>query len=711
MTELDAYERRLERAFARYVEGIPVEVDAAVLTDEIAAAHEHRRIAGWRIGTGGLSLTPGARRAAWVLVAVCLLAVMAIGLALVGAELHREPLPPQRGLAPTDIETLQPDGWAYEQTMADGRGMVWAAGAGHVLRLDPSTGAVRTWTVHDDAMFAAFQRLGPLGSPTRDGGVWLAVERTARRLDGDGIAEVVSAPFEIGALAQGSDGTLWATGTGDARGVYRRDGSAWTEVPGWDAAADPGAIAADERGGAWVAALGPGGTPAGLAHFDGVSWRKWGIDAIPAPPGVIPPLAGSLSAITPTPDGSVWLVTERWSEGAGNRTLLRFDGSSWTEFGSEVVGFDPSDVSIGPNGIVWAAGELPASDGVRVARFDGELWTSWGPGDGLPGFGVGGNGPTVAAVKGAVYAGTGSGLYRLGDRWERAWPAAQEGPAEAGTLVAISRDEAWAGDWSGSGVWHYQQGRWASASAGLPADAIVFDLARAPDGRMWAATEKGVAVLDDNRWTVVDERWSRGLAFAADGTVWVGGHGDEGGIRMVRPTADGWAASSVTTTGLPRTVVGHLAIGRDGTVWADDSDWATPPGLVRFDGTAWKPVDVLPRASSFGVEQVIVVAPDGDVWVQLGEGTKAVARFDGTAWRIYRAAEGLPGDPGWLDLGPDGQPWVSGSEGLARFDGERWVGVRDGPEISWPARFSVAPDRTVWLTGPSMVGRIETTSP
>jgi hypothetical protein len=250
-----------------------------------------------------------------------------------------------------------------------------------------------------------------------------------------------------------------------------------------------------------------------------------------------------------------------------------------------------------------------------------------------------------------------------------------------------------------------------NASAGLP-DAIVFDLARAPDGRVWAATEAGVAVLEVDRWTVVDDRWSRGLAFAPDGTVWVGGRVDAGGIRTLREAAGGWAVASVTAEGLGRPgVVNLLAAGRDGVVWAARSDWSTPPSLARFDGTVWQAMDPGPQATMFGVEPVIVVAADGSVWAQLGGDTKAVARFDGASWTVYRAADGLPGDPGWLALGPEGQPWVSGSEGLARFDGERWVAVESEIALLWPERFSVAPDGTAWVTGPSMVGRIRTAAP
>ena len=708
MTELSVFEGRLERAFARYVEGLPVQVDAVAVTEAIAAAGERRgRIGSWDIGVGAVEWTPAARRAAWVLVLAGLLAILAIGLALVGAGPRRELTRRPQGRVPTGIEVLQPAGWDYSLATVDRTGAVWATGVGHLLRLDPATGNVRTWTIADDASFGSSSQI----VAARGGGVWLIESSSLRWFDGESFRDVVTAPFTIIGAAEAPDGSLWATAFDKERGVYRWDGSTWTGIPGWGPGAEPSVIGVDRAGRPWVAGWTyPGPAPAGLWRLDEGTWATIDPDAVPAPAGVTPPLAGVVEAIAPDPDNGVWVITNRGGGGLSVRSILRFDGSSWTEYGSEVVGFEPSSVSIGPGGTVWAAGELPGSDGVRIARFDGQRWTSWGPDDGLPGFQPAGNSASVAAGNAGVFVGTGSGLYRLaGSRWERVWPVTQEGPAQADAMLAVSRDEAWAGDWSGSGVWHFVGGQWINVSAGLPAGAIVFDLARAPGGRLWAATEKGVATLDDDRWTVVDGRWSRGLAFAADGAIWVGGHGVDGGIRVMRPAAGGWTVASVTTAGLPRTAVSNLAIGRAGTVWAVDFDYGTQ-GLARFDGTTWTTVDPVPGAWGFGVEQLLVVAADGDVWAQLGGGAETVARFNGSTWTTYKAADGLPGNPAWLALGPDGRPWVSGSDGLVRFDGERWLPVWGDPVLPWTGRFAVAPDGTVWVTGPSMVARITTTS-
>jgi hypothetical protein len=419
-----------------------------------------------------------------------------------------------------------------------------------------------------------------------------------------------------------------------------------------------------------------------------------------------------------------------------SRSVLRLADDAWTEFGSETIGLDAASLAAAPDGTIWAAGERwPESDGVRVARFDGHAWRSWGPADGLPGFRGAGNSASVAPTGRGVFVGTGSGIFRLaGDRWTRAWPRVQAGPAQASTLVAVSGSEAWAGDWApdaaGPGVWHLSRGRWTAISDGLPAGVLVFDLARAPDGRLWAATDAGLAVLRHGRWTIVDGRWCRGLAFDPDGTVWAGGHWNEGGLRTVRPTGDGgWTVSSVTTAGLILKDVAALAIDRAGTAWAITygffNGWFRQ-GLARFDGTTWEAVDPLagtgdvrtadpsgllsPGGPSYSVEQ-LVSAADG-IWVRttsFAGGSGALSHFDGATWTVYQGTDGL--DPAWIAVGPDGSAWVSGSTGLARFDETRWVIVHGGALLGYGDRFVVAPDGTVWTTGPSMVGRFQATSP
>jgi putative multiple sugar transport system substrate-binding protein len=87
MTERDVFERRLEAAVREFVEAAPTRIDAARLTDSLATSVPRVRrlvpLFGWRLPNLG---------AAWVLMVVGLLALLAMGLIATGA-LRDDPAP------------------------------------------------------------------------------------------------------------------------------------------------------------------------------------------------------------------------------------------------------------------------------------------------------------------------------------------------------------------------------------------------------------------------------------------------------------------------------------------------------------------------------------------------------------------------------------------------------------------------------------------
>jgi hypothetical protein len=91
MSERDAFEQRLETAVREYVASAPTQVDAARLTDSLAAnvprVRRLVRVPALRLPTLGV---------AWILVVGALLALMGIGLIASGAleDLHLLPAPP-----------------------------------------------------------------------------------------------------------------------------------------------------------------------------------------------------------------------------------------------------------------------------------------------------------------------------------------------------------------------------------------------------------------------------------------------------------------------------------------------------------------------------------------------------------------------------------------------------------------------------------------
>lgn len=218
----------------------------------------------------------------------------------------------------------------------------------------------------------------------------------------------------------------------------------------------------------------------------------------------------------------------------------------------------------------------------------------------------------------------------------------------------------------------------------------VNDLALAPTGDLWAATAGGLV-----RWDVatgsfeiftdgdgIPGRGVTNVAVGPDGTVWV--LADHGIGRY-----DGsWQVFSEENTPELAGQLGAVAVDRDGVIWAAV---ASEP-LARFDG-AWSSVMAPdgPGRSVIG-PYGLAVGRDGTLWVGTHGGD--VFAFDGSEWRHFTDADGVP-DRAWhVGVAPDGAVWawdeghytspdleeyVPGT-GFARFDGTAWTTytVEDG---------------------------------
>jgi hypothetical protein len=365
-------------------------------------------------------------------------------------------------------------------------------------------------------------------------------------------------------------------------------------------------------------------------------------------------------------------------------------------------------------GTAWVAflanGEAGVTK-VHVARFDGRAWTP-GPTDGLPGDTYADSYAAWVTTTGDdVYVVASSGLYRLQEaRWIRVWPTAVE-PGAVRSLLAVSRDEAWAG--TSTGVFHYLDGSWVyDQPAGLTGAASGLEFAAGPNGRLWAGGYFGLVVRDGDRWTNVPgvENPSP-LAVGPDGTLWVvGSHAPADQLEVFSVPSGGRRISPDPIEPSPLGWISALAVGRDGTLWAGSNDFLGfgQAGLARFDGRRWE--RVRPRGAVDTPVTAIAAAPNGDIWVRFSEWSAgSVARFDGTSWTEYGPDDGLVGLGQTLiagmAVGPDGTVWVTTLTGLARFDGQRWT-VRD--EAMEFDQVSVAADGTVWAIGTGGILRIVT---
>jgi hypothetical protein len=691
MAEHDIFERRLRAALVRHVDGGPTDFDALGFARAVAAKEPRRH------GLDALRWASPARTLAWAALLALLLVALGASLLVIGA-LRPAPSPALHdvSLVPTGIDVLTPDSGAYGRTVVDGEGKIWAPEVGRLVQFDPASGSARTWTVADDAEFG----MSAIAAPARAGGVWLIDGRMLRLFDGTMFRMVVEAPVDIAVATVAPDGSLWVA-TIDGR-VVHWTGSSWTSLdpgrPNADAAIS--AIAVDAAGRPWIGwtqfPVPPG---AGwVSRYDGSAWTTFdGQDASP--------LGSSVSEIVQFPDGTVWVA----SDGG----VARFDGSSWTAVAA-TPGADASATSVaaGPDGAAWAGG----GGALLAKRFDGQSWTSYWPPGGVSMYPY--RSAWVMAVKEGLYLGTGAGILRLADdRWERAWPPTT--PRDVSTLLAISRDELWAGRYIGSesgdsGLWHWQGGHWTNepVDPAHPA-ATTAAMAIAPDGTVWAAGDAGVAYRGEGHWTIVDPTPASAIAFDDGGTTWVAAVG----VASVSPDVwalrfDGtrWVRSAIDGCPLPQGTP-SLAVDRSGSLWVGVVGWWDGGGLARFDGRSWE----FPDAATVGAT-VLGNSRDGATWInasypfvpslanpaETGPDPIRPIRIDGEEQTVVEMPDGNRG-MGVL-LAPDGTLWAATDRGPARYDGQRWTFPYEGKVPAWMGVDHVATDGTLYGSiGPTIV--------
>ena len=615
-----------------------------------------------------------------------------------------------RPLAATGFETLTPWTGADGAVVADAQVGFWAFGSGRLARLDASGTMTASWTFADDPIFGASGIV-----PARGGGVWLMGGPTIAWFDGERFRDVIVAPIppsgmsSVVDVAEASDGTLWAAVNGNWAAtseppegrVFHWDGQRWSDVCGPGTGNELSHVAVDAAGGVWVA---PGDATVDVSYFDGSTWSvppsdpAWLKD--PARPNAW------TSGLVAADDGSVWRA-------AGG--LAHFNGKAWTAVRSKAVDLSgTAALAVASDGTVWAAtgslklpGDVDSHTGIVLARFSGRSWTVYGTAQGLPAPEPS-NWATITAVaasRDVVVVATRDGFYRLsGDRWVRSGPTPEAaGLAWPVALLAVSSDEAWTASWD-AGLWHLRNGTWTGVPiAGWKPPLRVFGVARAPDGTLAVATDRGAAVLSKGRWTVLEEREAHAITFARDGAIWVAEQASEGTETTVvsfRFDGRAWARTAlpiVAAAGWTQ----ELVAAPGGELWLLSRGWGA--SLERFDGTRWvhqSPLD--------GYVAGLAVAPNGDLWA-VGTGGDppdwAVAHHDGATWAVDRTSDDLA-EQGYVRgfaIAPDGGLWVSTDRGLARFDGQRWSLRFTGYGLN---ALSFAPDGTLWAVGPSGVGRL-----
>jgi hypothetical protein len=270
---------------------------------------------------------------------------------------------------------------------------------------------------------------------------------------------------------------------------------------------------------------------------------------------------------------------------------------------------------------------------------------------------------------------------------------------------------------------------------GRPLGGSVVDVTS--DGTLWVTTPRStIASFDGEAWTeraTLDATaWVVGIATTPDGTAWATtvdssqcpGNTSTPSCRqalLVRMDATGTSAGH----GWDETEAGRLSVHKpmvspDGNLWlVDDGDATTETCSVdafhRYDGTAWRVIDVPEGLSIAGPGESFGFGPDGTLWAATGrsrsdggclDANHGLARLDESGWSVFTESEGVRpwggqgayGMSDHLQVAPDGGVWVAGAgwdgcHGVARFDGASWMPYLEGYCVDG---LDITPEGTVW---------------
>jgi ligand-binding sensor domain-containing protein len=231
-----------------------------------------------------------------------------------------------------------------------------------------------------------------------------------------------------------------------------------------------------------------------------------------------------------------------------------------------------------------------------------------------------------------------------------------------------------------------------SSANGLPGDNVQA-LKVAPDGVLWMGAGCKVAYLDGQGWQVVNPGCEimytvLDMAFTPDGAVWVATP-----FRLARFDGQTWTYYDKMLNNLAAAPNGDLLLWGSGWQGLQNSFF-----VGRFDGADWATFDMLELHQA--APHKMVVTPDGLAWGATGQ--RGVACFDGQAWKFYTTADGLPSDAVKnLAVAPDGAVWAITDQGVARFDGQKWLLLDGVPGSAYDLAF--APDGSAWFLLPGGV--------
>jgi ligand-binding sensor domain-containing protein len=332
-----------------------------------------------------------------------------------------------------------------------------------------------------------------------------------------------------------------------------------------------------------------------------------------------------------------------------------------------------------------------------LALFDGEAWTLLTSADGLP------SDEVISA------------LLVDDSLWVSSDPALARVDLETGSVETIPQGGVQAMHHAASGeVWFGGMGRvlrfspdrgdWQEfeAAPGSIPPRLVTEIVEDERGLWFGTYGGGVTLYDGNRWETwttdddVGGNWIEAIRQDGDGVLWFSHPGS--GLSRYDPGDGTWqvfgqAEGATDWPSLPD-------IDSDGNLWIGESE-----ELFRYDGQGWQ--SFTPPELSEEETYAIEIGPGDVQWLVTDRG---LMRYEPVTeeWTTFTAADHpLIGQPAVILAASDGNVWLGGEEGLARYDGRAWsTPAASGSPPQFIEDLAEAPDGSLWVAADGELGHL-----
>lgn len=202
-----------------------------------------------------------------------------------------------------------------------------------------------------------------------------------------------------------------------------------------------------------------------------------------------------------------------------------------------------------------------------------------------------------------------------------------------------------------------------NTSSGLPSDEV-YDLEFDAQGVLWAATNKGVATLQNGKWTMLSGMGAlegkpvNQLFLDKNKNMWLAAN--EEGLAMHSPKGE-WTFYSTTSGDLEGGLVQDIVEDQNGGYWVAD-------GAVLTYIKGKEHTHHRPSSNPFSTFTTLAIEPNGKVWAGFESG---VYYLEGNEWKLLEISNTFGSVQ---DIATrEGKVWIASQNGLQYFDGSTWT--------------------------------------